>query len=92
MEKSYIPKASEQDFCEWINLCTVRKTEDGISKIWVKDLYWNIKEDLLENIINTDRYNGKPIIRVYSSGHIFLNDKKDSIYLVTVDKNWKIQH
>ena len=92
MEKSYIPKADEKQFCEWINLCTVRKTEDGISKIWVKDLQWNVKEELLEDIINADYYNWKPIVRVYSSWNVFLNNTKDSVYLVTTDKYWKIQH
>ena len=90
--KSYIPKASEWEYCEWIKLCTVRKTEDWISKIWVKDISWNIKEEILENIIDADTYEWKEIIRVYSSWHIFLDENKEKVYLVTVDKYWKIQH
>ena len=92
MEKSYMPKASEDRYCEWINLCTIRKTEDWESKVWIKDLTWKISEDLLSKVINADTYNGKKILRVYSSGHIFFNENKDEVYLVTTNKNWKIQH
>jgi len=91
MENSYIPKANEKEFCEWINLCTVRKTKEWISKIWVKDLQWNITEELLENIINADTYNWKPIIRSYASWHIFLDSEKENVYLVEIDKYWKKQ-
>ena len=92
MGKSYIPKASEWEYCEWINLCTVRKTKEWVSKIWVKDINWNIHEELLQNIINADTYDWKKIIRVYSSWHIFFDDNKEKVFLVTVDKYWKIQH
>ena len=92
MEKSYIPKASGKEYCEWINLCSVRKTADGIQKIWVKDISWNVIEELLEKIINADTYNWKKIIRVYASWHIFLDNDRKKVFLVTVDKNWKIQH
>ena len=88
--KSYMPKASEDRYCEWIKLCTVRKTEKWESKIWVKSLTWKISEDLLSKVINADTYNSKKIIRVYASWHIFLNENK--VYLVTTEKNWKIQH
>jgi len=92
MEKSYIPKVSEDRYCEWINLCSVRKTETWESKVWVKDLTWKISEDLLSKVINTDTYDGKKIVRVYSSGHIFLNEDKDKVYLVTTERDWKVQH
>ncbi len=92
MQKSYIPKASQEEFCDWINLCSVRKWKDWISKIWIKDLSWNIKEDILENIINSDTYNWKDIVRVYSSWHVFLSENKENVFLVTTEKNWKIQH
>jgi len=85
-----MPKASEDRYCEWIKLCTVRKTEKWESKIWVKSLTWKISEDLLSKVINADTYNSKKIIRVYASWHIFLNENK--VYLVTTEKNWKIQH
>lgn len=39
-----------------------------------------------------ETYNGKQIIRVYSSGHVFLSDNKKQVYLVTTEKDWKIQH
>lgn len=92
MQESYIPKASEWEFCDWINLCTVRKTDDWVSKIWIKDLSWNISEEILETIINSDTYNWKKIVRVYSSWHIFLSDDKKEVFLVTTEKDWKTQH
>jgi len=92
MEESYIPKASEWEFCEWINLCSVRKTEDWISKIWIKDLFWNIREERLESVIDSDTYNNKKIIRVYSSWHIFISTDKEKVFLVTTEKNSIIQH
>jgi len=90
--KSYIPKATESEFCDWINLCTVRKTNDWVSKVWIKDLSWNSSEEILGTIINSDIYNWKEIVRVYSSWHIFLSDDKKEVFLVTTEKNWKIQH
>lgn len=92
MQNSYIPKTSAQNFCEWLNLCSVRKTSDWIVKLWVKDLWGNISEELLEKIINADTYNSKKIIRVYSSGHIFLSEDNKKVFLVTTQKDWKIQH
>jgi 2-hydroxy-3-keto-5-methylthiopentenyl-1-phosphate phosphatase len=91
MDESYIPKATEWEFCEWINLCTVRKTKDWISKVWIKDISWNIKEEILETIINSDTYNWKNIVRVYSSWHVFLSDNKDKVFLTTTQKDWKTQ-
>lgn len=90
--KSYIPKATESEFCDWINICTVRKTDNWISKIWIKDLSWNISEWILETIINSDTYNWKKIVRVYSSWHIFLSEDRRKVFLVTTEKNWKVQH
>lgn len=90
--KSYIPKATEYEFCDWISLCTVRKTDDGVSKIWIKYLSWEINETMLENIINSDTYNWKEIVRIYSSWHVFLSDDKKEVFLVTTEKNGKIQH
>lgn len=92
MQKSYIPKALESELYEWIGLCSVRKTEDGVNKIWIKYLDWTIGEDILENVINKDTYNSKKIIRTYSSGHVFINNEKDKVFLITTSKNWKIQH
>lgn len=92
MQDSYIPKASEEKFCGWISLCTVRKSADGISKIGIKKLDGTIVEDLLENVINRDIYDGKPIARTYSSGHIFINENRTEVYLLTTSKNGKIQH
>lgn len=92
MEDSYLPKVEEKELCDWINLCTVRKTEDWISKIGIKSLNGEINEKLLSEIINEDTYNNKKIIRVYSSWHIFLSDDKKEVFLLTTEKKWKIQH
>jgi len=92
MKESYIPKIKEKEFCEWINLCTVRKTEEWISKIGIKSLSWEINEKLLSKIINEETYNDKKIVRVYSSWHIFLSDDKKEVFLITTEKKWKVQH
>jgi len=92
MQQSYIPKATEWEFCDWINLCTVRKTKEWISKIWIKDLSWKIKEEVLEKIINSDTYKWKDIIRVYSSWHVFFSEDLEVVFLVTTEKEWKKQH
>jgi len=92
MDKSYIPKLNEQELCEWMELCSIRKTKDWKPKVCVKDISWNIKEELLETVINSDTYDWKDIVRVYASGHVFLNDKKDEVFLVTVKKGSTIQH
>lgn len=92
MQNSYIPKASIWEYCEGLNLCSVRKDESWVVKLWVKDLSWNISEQVLETIINSDTYNWKTIVRVYSSGHIFLDEKREKVFLVTTQKNWKTQH
>lgn len=92
MQKSYIPKASEWEFCKWINLCTVRKTPDWISKVWIKDLFWNITEEILGTVLNWETYKWKKIIRIYSSWHIFISDDKQEVFLITTEKGWKTQH
>ncbi|MCK9272405.1 hypothetical protein M0P65_02555 [Candidatus Gracilibacteria bacterium] len=92
MQNSYIPKAPMENFCEGLNLCSVRKTSDGIVKLGVKDLGGNISEEFLEKIINSETYNSKKIVRVYSSGHIFLSEDNKKVFLVTTQKDGKIQH
>lgn len=92
MQSSYISKASLHDFCDGLGLCSVRKSQDGIVKIWTKDLKWNISEIPLESVINTENYNGKKIVRVYSSWHIFLSEDLSEVFLVTTEKEGKIQH
>lgn len=92
MQDSYIPKASEEKFCEWISLCTVRKWDDWVSKIWIKKLDWTIVEELLEDVINSDKYDDKPIVRTYASGHIFFNDDRTEVFLLTTSKDGKSQH
>lgn len=92
MQTSYIPKATTKEFCDWLSLCSVRKTNEWIQKIWIKLLSGEIKEEILENILNLETYNGKKIIRIYASGHVFLSEDKKKVYLVKTEKEWKIQH
>ncbi|EKE28477.1 MAG: hypothetical protein ACD_3C00054G0017 [uncultured bacterium (gcode 4)] len=92
MQNSYIPKGEEKDFCASINLCTVRKNDDWISKISIKGLNGEIRETLLSEIINSDTYEWKKIVRIYSSWHIFLYEDLQKVFLVTTSKDWKIQH
>ena len=46
MQPSYIPKASSDEFCEWIHLCSIRKDEQERNKVWVKYLSWEQKMPL----------------------------------------------
>lgn len=92
MKDSYIPKLNESEFCEGMKLCTIRKIKEWEPKICIKDISGNVKEELLETVINADTYDWKEIVRIYASGHVFLNDKKDEVFLVTVKKGSTIQH
>ena len=92
MQKSYIPQIAEDQFCDWMKLCSVRKNRDWDSLIWIKDLSWRVKEEVLATIINAETYEWKKIIRVYASWHIFIDINWKQVLLVTTEKNWKIQH
>lgn len=92
MIESYIPKWSQKDFCEWINLCTIRKNERWENNIWVKKLNWEIFEENLENILNADNYQWLIIVRTYASWHVFISEDLKQVYLLTTSKDWKIQH
>lgn len=100
-EKSYIPKIKAEEFCENMNLCSMRKQKDWEAKIAIKHLDWKITEEKLKDIINKDTYKNKKIIRTYSSGHvfiekkywnIFMDDKYWNVFLLTTDKNGVNQH
>lgn len=87
---SYIPQAPEHEFCEGMKLCAVRQTKEGQAKVAVKTLSGQVEEKILSEVINADHYQGKEIVREYSSGHVFLRDGKDEekeVYLVTVEKD-----
>lgn len=92
MKSSYIPKLSTKQYCEWLKLCSVRTDINWVVKIWIKFLDWSIRESLLEEIINENYYRWKPIIRVYSSGHVFIDEARTKVYLLTTEKNWRIQY
>lgn len=86
MQESYIPKTSENDLCEGINLCTIRPKLAGY-----KNLKWDVSEIPLDDLLNAETYNGFPIRRVYSSGYTILSEDKTKVLLATVEKNWKRQ-
>lgn len=91
MKQSYLPKATEWEYCEWLKLCSVRN-RGWVIKVWVKTLVWELTEEDLSKIINSEEYNWKKIVRIYSSWHVFLSENKKQVFLVTTEKNWKIQH
>lgn len=44
-----------------------------------------------DEIANADEYEGSPIVRVYSSGHVFFNDDRTKVFMVTVEKKGQRQ-
>lgn len=90
--KSYIPNITIDKYCEKVWLCSIRKSNNNSLKIWVKLLDWTIYEEDYSEIINKSKYLWKEIIRVYSSWHIFLNEKNNKVFLITTEKEWKIQN
>lgn len=101
MEKSYIPKIEASEFCDNMNLCSIRKEKGWESKIAIKYLNWEIIEWNLKDVVNKDKHKWKEIVRTYSSGHIFIekvhgNTYEDknywNVYLITTNKNWITQH
>lgn len=115
MQNSYIPQIQPEDLCEALKLCSVRKHGDEYF-VAKKDQSGNITEIPFSDIANSNTYKGKPLvrsyasghvfldtaesetheekplIRTYSSGHVFLDETRDKVWLVTTEKDGKIQH
>lgn len=91
MQTSYIPRLEAEKLCEALQLCSVRKhgAEYFIGK---KDQSGHITEVPFSDIANSDTYEGKPVVRTYSSGHVFLDETREKVWLVTTEKDGKIQH
>lgn len=68
----------------------MRKTNEWVSKIWIKSLNWELSEWFLEDFINSETYNWKKIVRVYSSWHVFLSENYKEVFLITTEKNEKL--
>lgn len=86
-----IPKINPQELCEAWKLCSVRE-KNWEYMVALKQSDSAIKEIPLKDIVDADSYNWLSIKRVYSSWHCFIDDSKQKVFLVTTDKNWKIQH
>lgn len=89
--ESYVPPLNPENLCEALQLCSVRK-HDGEYFVGKKDQDGKITEIPFSDIANSDTYDGKPIVRTYSSGHVFLDETRQKVWLVTTEKDGKIQH
>lgn len=89
--QSYIPHIQPENLCEALKLCSVRKRGEEYF-VGKKDQAGNITEIPFSDIANSDTYEGKPLIRTYSSGHVFLDKTREKIWLLTTEKDGKTQH
>lgn len=91
MQNSYIPQIQPENLCEALKLCSVRKHDEEYF-VGKKDQSGNITEIPFSDIANSNTYEGKPLIRTYSSGHVFLDETREKVWLITTEKDGKIQH
>jgi len=91
IQKWYMPIEKHANYCEWLKLCSVRK-EDGKAMVSIKYLDWRQEEVALNTVINNEEINWKKIVRVYSSGHVFLDKAREKVFLVTTQKEGRMQH
>lgn len=91
MQPSYIPQIEPEHLCEALQLCSVRKHGEEYF-VGKKNQSGNITEVPFSDIANSDMYEGKPLVRTYSSGHVFLDATCEKVWLVTTEKDGKIQH
>lgn len=91
MQTSYIPNIQPENLCEELKLCSVRKHDDKYF-VGKKNRYGNLTEVPFSDIVNCDTYEGSPLIRTYSSGHVFLDESHQKVWLLTTEKDGKIQH
>lgn len=91
MIKNFLPKIDPTKLCNAMDLCTIRKKENK-DYCGVKKLDGSQYEIPLEEVVWADSYEGKPIVRTYSSGCVFINEDLNKVFLVTVSKKSNIQH
>lgn len=84
-QMDYLPKIDDKNLCDWLDLCSVRKSNDT-TMIVVKPLWWEEYEIPLEQVIQLDEYEDKNILRSYASGHVLFDQDHTHIYLVATDK------
>lgn len=90
-DTNFLWKINPKDLCDMIQLCSVRE-RNWIYMVAVKRLDWTMEELPLDTIALSDSFEWSIIERSYSSGHVFINDAKDSVFLVWVEKNWRKQY
>ena len=63
-------------------------------RLQCEDSAWKLVREkiLLSDILWKDEYLRKRINYIYSSGYVFFDEWKKNVFLLTTDKNWKIQH
>ncbi len=91
MQTNYIPQVDPEHLCDAMKLCSVRKHGDEYF-VGKKDKDGNVTEIPFSAVSNKDKYEGKLIMRSYSSGHVFLDKTREKVYLLTTEKEGKIQH
>lgn len=88
MQQDHFPKIKNLDnLCDALQLCAIRKNEQDQDLIAIKLLDTTVREELANDFLWLDEYDGKPIRRIYSSGHVFLDESWEKVYLVEVEKN-----
>ena len=88
---NYLPKIDPSTLCSALSLCSVRMSWDVVM-VAVKAADQSITEIPLNDIANSDTYQWLPIVRTYSSGHVFIDPSQTQVYLISVHKYEKTQH
>ncbi len=88
---SIIPKVDPKEFCEVWKLCSIRE-RNGEYMVAVKYIDGRQTEIPLKDIVDADEYFWMPIIRTYASGHVFISDDKENVYLLSTEKDNSVQH
>lgn len=87
MTENYFPKLDPDELCEAIKLCGVRG-----ENVAIKRLDGSTFEIPFERIANADAYDGFPMVRTYASGHVFIDETKTKVFLVSTERDGKVQH
>lgn len=79
-----MPNISAEQYCDGIDLCTVRKSPQGESQIFIASKDEGSEEKPVEAVLGLQKYMGKKIARrVYASGHVFLSEDNQQVFLVS---------
>ena len=77
--------------CEALDLSCVR-TRDGEYFVGKKSLGGDIAEIPYSDIVNSETYEGRQIVRSYASGHVFISADRAQVYLITTERDGRTQH